>query len=94
MGRLIKMKKLGKNIRIGLYYFQDGYRIYPMRRDNNEGVDSWVTSQATSYPIKDLKEAIKELNEYKTIRDVIYLHPVLQDEGTWAVRKYNYKLEK
>lgn len=94
MGRLIRQKKFGNNIMVKIYYFRDGYRIYAMRRDNNKGVDSWVESQATSYPIKDLNEAIKELNDYKNVGDVLALHPVLRDEGTWAVSKYNYKLEK
>lgn len=94
MGRLIKSKKFGKNIRVNLYYFQDGYRIYALRRDNNQGKDSWVESQATSYPIRDKKEAIKELYEYKSINQVLSLHPVLRDEGTSMSKGYNYKLEK
>jgi hypothetical protein len=64
-----------------------------MRRENNDGVDSWIESQATSYPIANLKDAIKELNDYKNIRYVIALHPVLRDEGTSMSRGYNYKIK-
>ncbi len=92
MGKLIKSKKFGKNIRVNLYYFQDGYKIYAFRRDNNKGIDSWVESQAASYSIKDKKEALKELMSYKTISDVILIHPVLRDSGTSMSREFNYKI--
>ena len=92
MGRLIKSKKFGRNVRVNLYYFQDGYRIYAFRRDNNKGKDSWVESQATSYPIQDKKEAVRELNTYKTIGDVLLIHPVLRDEGTSMSGGFDYKI--
>jgi len=92
MGKIIKRKKFGNNIRVNLYSFQEGYRIYALRRDNNKGKDSWVESQATDYPIKDKTEALKELNSYKTIKDVLVLHPVLRDEGTSRSGGYDYKL--
>jgi len=93
MGRLIASKSFGKNVKVNVYYFQDGYRIYAMRRDNNKGINSWVESQATSYPIKDKKEALKNLREYKNISYVTLLHPVLRDEGTSMSGGYNYKLK-
>ena len=93
MGRLVASKHFGKNVRVNVYYFQDGYRIYALRRDNNKGVDSWVESQATSYPIRDKKEALKNLREYKNISYVTLLHPVLRDEGTSMSGGYNYKLK-
>ena len=92
MGRLIKSKKFGRNVRVNLYYFQDGYRIYAFRRDNNKGKDSWVESQAGSYPIQDKKEAVRELNTYKTIGDVLLIHPVLRDEGTSMSGGFDYKI--
>jgi hypothetical protein len=93
MGRLIKSKKFGKNIRVNLYYFRDGYRIYARRRDNNKGIDSWIESGAASYAIQDKKEAIKELNEYRNIGDVLATHPVLRDEGTSMSRGFSYKIK-
>ena len=93
MGKLIASKSFGKNVKVNLFYFRDGYRIYAIRRDNNEGKNSWVESQATSYPIKDRKEALKNLREYKNIGYVIGLHPVLRDEGTSMSGGYNYKLK-
>lgn len=92
MGKLIKSKKLGKNIRVNLYYFQDGYKIYAFRRDNDKGRDSWVESQATSYSIKDKKEALKNLMSYKTINDILLLHPLLRNEGTSMSSRFDYKL--
>lgn len=94
MGRLIKSKNFGKNVKVNLYYFRDGYRIYARRRDNNEGKDSWVESQATSYPIQDKNQALKELAEYKTLNQILLIHPVLRDGGTSMSRGYNYKLQK
>lgn len=94
MGRLIKSKKFGKNIRVNLYYFRDGFRIYALRRDNDEGKDSWVESQAADYPIEDKNEALKKLSEYTTINQVLLIHPVLRDGGTSMSGGYNYKLKR
>lgn len=94
MGKLVKRKMFGKNLAVSLYYFQDGYRVYAMRRDNDVGKDSWVESQATSYPIKDKREALKELNEYKNVGMILQLHPVLRDEGTSRSSGFNYKLKR
>lgn len=94
MGRLIKKKSFGRNVQVRLYYFQDGYRIYAWRRDNNKGKDSWVESRATSYAIRNKEEALKELDEYKSINQILSLHPVLRDKGTSMSASFPYKLEK
>jgi hypothetical protein len=93
MGRLIKSKSIGKNIRVQLYYFQDGYRIYALRR-KYQGKDIWIESYAADYPIVDKNKALEKLEGYKTIDDVLVIHPVLRDKGTWAVAPYPYKLER
>jgi hypothetical protein len=93
-GSLVASKYFGKNVRLNLYYFKNGYRIYAYRRDNNKGKDSWVESRATDYPIKTKAEAIKNLNSYKDISYVTQIHPVLRDEGTSMFGGYDYKLEK
>lgn len=91
MGKLIKSKHIGKNLRVNLYYFRDGYRIYAFRRDNNQGVDSWRESAAADYPIHDKAQALKTLNEY-TKGSVLLIHPVLRDEGTSMSPRYSYKI--
>jgi hypothetical protein len=76
MGRLIKRKMIGKNFMVAVYYFRDGYRIYAYRK--KPGSDVWIESSATSYPIESKEEALKNLNEYKSVRDVLILHPALR----------------
>lgn len=93
MGKLIKSKNFGKNLKVNLYYFRDGYRIYAQRRQMPNS-KYWIESQATSFPISDKSKAIEYINDYKNKDDVLLLHPVLRDSGTSMSSGFGYKMEK
>lgn len=73
MGRLIKRKRFGKNWKVEIFYFRDGYRIYASRKIGNH----WYESGATAYP-QSLESAKKNLLDYKNVKDIRMLHPALR----------------
>ena len=66
---------------IKMYYFKefgkDAYRIYAWKQTSPNTI---IESQATNYPIGSYEEAVKNVNDYKTERDVLILHPALRNK--------------
>lgn len=91
MGKVVALKKHGKNLETYAIRARDGYYVYSARRTKLNGKEFSVSS-ATAYP-RSKADAIKAVKE-SNAREVFALHPALRDEGTSMTPPYNYKLQK